>query len=345
MSPTSYKTTKSCKRKAYLDHLNTKGNIHFDYGHAFGHAASQIFMRLNEPKEVRLGAAYVAMFAYSKNFENLQEHYSNKVLPKLVEGLRSIDMISQMLKLEYEYVDSEVKVILKVSAPDGVVYTLTGTYDLRMKNKITGDYVIFDFKAVAGDYLYSWETDPQIPIYTTLNQVVSDKYNLGHRYAPLGKYLVHYTKSADVFSTRSIDPSFWKYNSVGVFRDFMKEGKEETIAAGNHQDIHDLLVTRGVNPYECNKNNYRCSYYEQCYQHKYEVEAGFDDRRPSRVIVCDVTEADLVVCINKIADRTKLTAVEDTDNIMGSDDLNIDLDSISELDLETEATMDILLDL
>jgi len=347
MSPTSYKTQKDCARKSYLDSLNTKGNIHFDYGHAYGHSASMLFKYVDKVKEVRLGAAYAAMFAYSKNFESLEAHYANKTLPKLIEGLRATDFMIQLLSKEFEYLDEEIKIILKVTPKNRATYILSGTYDVRVKNKITGLYSIFDFKAVSGDYLYSWETDPQVSIYSVLNQAVSDKLNLGYEYDARGKYLVHYTKNSnDVFAVRSVDPAFWKYNMVATIKDFMKLGKENQKLSNESQNIQELLVKAGTNPYQCNKNNYKCVYYERCYQHKFEDNVGFDDRRPTKVIVLECTEEDILKAANKIADRVVLTKVEDVDNVMSTEDMGMGFDSITELDLETEGTIiDTLLDI
>ena len=341
MSPTFFKTFKDCGRKAYLDAMRDEPNIHFAYGHAYGHAAAQLFINIDKPKKVRIGAAFAAMYSQSFPFEQLEEQYANKTLDTLVKGIMASDYSAQYLNRVYEFVDEEVKIILVVKRKDGTSYILSGTYDLRLKNRITGEFDIFDFKAVTSNYLYSWETDPQIPIYTILNQVVSDKLGWGDKFSYQGKYLIHLTKFTEsLFQTRRLNPAFWKYQVRNVFLDFMKSASDEALRLHRFNDGADLVKSVPVNPYICNKNDYACTYYQDCNTSSFSLVDRVDTRTPTKIYTVEVTEEEIHTSLDKMLARFNIKLeTTDTSEIMSDsefdDVLGVDDSSISDADVDS----------
>ncbi len=343
ISPTSYKTIKQCTRKASLDHLSLRGNIHFAYGHAYGHAAALLYKLADRHKEVRLGAAYAGVIPYSRPFDRLSEHYSNKTLSTILKGIQATDHAIQLLHKQYEFLDEEIKVILKVRDKSDCVFILSGTYDVRARSRVTNELAIFDFKAVTGDYLYSWETDPQCLIYSVLNQVVSNNLKLGDTYAATGKYLVHYTNKKDeLFAIRAVDPAFYKFQAVPIITDLMSEAKKNVLNAQHYNNEAELLPTLHGNPYACNKNNYQCEYYPRCYNNKYDDLKGIpDDRTPTKVIILEVTYEEVLEATRQISSRAKSPIKMQGDDY--STTTGDDLDDLSLTDLDLDDTIDDIL--
>lgn len=337
-SPTYDTNSKTCERKAVLNSMDSDSHIHFDYGHAFGASASVLFKQHHEPLEIRLGKAILTAAPFTKRFWDLETHYSNKTMYRLLEGLLDVDIHAQDLMRSHTVYGEEEKVILRVFKDDnllhgnGFPYYMGGTYDIALRTNGTNKVNIHDFKAINSQFMYSFVSDMQIPFYSVVNQlknihmVAMEESAEKIEFHANNNYLVHQTGNrAENFERKPLLPQAIANGLVNHMKYAMKTAKKLT-SLGKSSNLYADIDNEVTNYHQCSRGKMDCMYRQQCQTTPPEYTAKpklADDRRPSSTVTLEVTEQEILDVAKLIAGRA-VARIEDIENFttMSLEDLN-----------------------
>ena len=344
VSPTLLSSASQCGRKGLLGLISPpEGNIHFDYGHAFGAAAAALFKYAHKGEEIAKGYAYKEAVPFCREmYYPAVKHQSGKTWRLLLGALDVVWHFAEAQMKFWDYHSSEVQTTLSVGEgeEDGVPYMLGGAYDLRMVNKETGEHLIVDFKAIQGSFMYSWPTEPQTPFYTILNATADRIRGKSYEWSPETAYYVHETKSADkIFTIHKTNPMFYVRHLEPYMKWAISKGKELRTLAYVPDYFDSVMATAQVNPHNCSRGGYQCDQYKICgdpTMQKPRYTANTDDRVyiSSEVVRCRTTDImeTIRIMAEKAEDRHKVTKMEVRP--LTDDDL-VELNQLGSLDPDT----------
>ena len=291
ISPTSMKQGDECSRAGVLYQASGKDKydpLHALFGSAFGLGCAAYAMHPNKSPEARRGLAVISaatLWGFTQKIET-------KDWPNMV---RMLTAFAKLYDSEGTVgVETETRILITVHSPD-LVWTLGGTFDL-LSTTPDGGVVIDDFKAVASEYFYAWEADPQILHYTLLQYI-------RHRHDPnalcptsLGMYYVGVLPSSGEISMhmRRNHSGMWR-----TLRAHYNKAKSQALDFNRASALGlDVLPT---NPHTCNGRR-TCFFIPQCYDGEAFAENwSVDTRTPDRVVRITCTEQDILQYISELS--------------------------------------------
>lgn len=291
ISPTSMKQRDECGRAGILYQASGKDKydpLHSLFGSAFGLGCAAYATHPEKQPDARRGLAVLnaaTLWGFTQKLET-------KDWPNLV------NLLIAYAKLFDESgragVETETRILVEVHSPE-LTWTLGGTFDL-MSATHDGGVIIDDFKAVASEYFYAWEADPQILHYTLLQYIRYRHDPNAQCPTDLGMYWVAVLPGSGEVSLHL------RRNHSGVWRTLPAHFRKAKAQALEFRDAAayglDVLPT---NPRVCNGRR-SCFFIPQCYDGETFTESwSVDTRNPDRVVKITCTEQDILQYITELS--------------------------------------------
>ena len=283
VSPTGLKQAYACQRSyllgTTLQVYQREDNVHFQFGNAYGAGCAEIAQLYSQDKELALAKGVVAALTYMP----LDASFKGKSWISLLAQLKAFcDVWATYLAEGWEFVATEHK--LKIITPS---LKLNGTFDLKVRNKLTGKYRIIDLKTTGSDFYYNWSTEQQVLFYTLLQYIYNEVG--GYREVfEAGEYLVA-TVNEEGLSVKTVQLDY------AVCVDMLDSMLSESARLyENVQAFATTCASRGfteavrkmpMNPASCVRGNFRCSYEMICLGGAPAYVGDVpDSRRPARIV-------------------------------------------------------------
>lgn len=291
ISPTSLKQGDECGRAGVLYQASGKDKydpLHSVYGSAFGLGCAAYATHPEKDAKARRGLAVLN----AATLWGFTQKLDTKDWPNMVNLLTAF---AKLYDTEGAIgLETETRILVQVHSPQ-LTWTLGGTFDL-ISTTDSGEVFIDDFKAVASEYFYAWEADPQILHYTLLQYI-------RHKHDPntpcptrLGVYYVGVLPGSGEVSMHM------RRNHLGIWRTLTSHyGKAKQQAMMFQAAATQGLDAIGTNPHTCSGRR-SCFFIPQCYDGEAFVENwSADTRTPDRTINITCTEHDLLQWISELS--------------------------------------------
>lgn len=299
ISPSLLKDMSDCEREAMLYRMRGMDKYdpaHADFGSAFGAAAAYIAMHPDEPRKMALGGAYACASVHFK----LLQSFGSKDFGTLIQCIDTFyDIWMRDYATEWVGYATETRILIEVVCLDGFSYVLGGAYDLEATRLVVsedGSTVlgvegrIFDFKAVASEYMYNWGTDPQIMHYSLLRYITREVLQDGTpEINGLGCYFVGVITGEGVVMHQ-------RYNTKGAWRMVQshlhrcRETARRLAQAGDELEILGEAHCLEANGRRC-EGRYKCKHHDKCYGGEaFTFRPGADTRTFNKIVRLQITE-------------------------------------------------------
>lgn len=282
ISPTSLKQRDECDRAGLLYQAAGRDKydpLHSLYGSAFGLGCAAYATHPRMDYEARRGLAFIKAATLWGHFQKIETKDWNNMVRMLTAFCNAYD------RSDADGLETETRILVEVTSPE-LVWTLGGTFDLLSRD---GDgCFIDDFKAVASEYFYAWEADPQILHYTLLQYIRSQcRYGVS-RPSKLGMYYVGVLPANGEISLHL------RRNHAGMWRTLESHVHKAKAQAMDFNKAAVLgLSSLPTNPHTCSGRR-PCFFTSQCYDGETFVENWQQDaRKPDRTVHISISEAEL----------------------------------------------------
>lgn len=284
VTPTSLKQADECVRYGVL--LEAVGRdkydpLHAEYGSAFGAGCAAYSCNPTLKSDVRRGL----MLIEASKLWGFTQKLEMKTWPTLVKLL--LAYANEVDDSGLVGLETETRILVTVTEPYEEDWKIGGAFDLLATNG--NATCIHDFKAVASEYYYSWESDPQILHYTLLQYI-------RWRLAPtttvqptgLGNYFVGVIPSSNEFAfhVRSNHLGIWRTLPTHVGRCKSLYRDQDYVADFG---IH-VIPTK---PSQCNGKR-PCYFIPNCYDdEEFDIVGRTDPRVFNRIENLTITRSEL----------------------------------------------------
>ena len=291
VTPTSLKQSEECTRYGVL--LEAAGRdkydqLHAEYGSAFGAGCAAYSCSPTLKPDVRRGL----MLLEASKLWGFTQKLEMKTWPTLIKLLLAYADEADAAGLVG--VETETRILVTVTEPYEAEWRIGGAFDLLATN---GDAAcIHDFKAVASEYYYSWESDPQILHYTLLQYI-------RWRLAPattvqptgLGNYFVGVIPNSNEFAFHV------RSNHLGMWRTLLTHVDRCKSLYRDQDRMADFgIQTVPTKPSQCNGKR-PCYFIPNCYDgEEFDIVGRTDHRIFNRIENFTVTRAELDMYVREL---------------------------------------------
>ena len=297
ITPTTIKQDDECTRYGIL--LEATGRdkydpMHAQYGTAFGAGCAAYAMHPESEPEERLGR----MCIEASKLWGFTQRLDTKTWPTMLKLMFAYAKYADTIRLSG--LETETRIILNVVSGTGLIWKIGGAFDLLAS---TPDGIaVYDFKAVASEYYYSWESDPQILHYTLL-QYIRWKLMPNTTVCPsgIGNYFVGVIPASNEFSfhVRSNHTGIWRTLDAHVSRCRELYITQQRVADFG---IHSIPTS----PSMCNGRR-PCWFIPTCYDDEDFETVGREDTRVfNKIVKLSITEHELGVYVQELKELLRI---------------------------------------